>query len=807
MLKNYILIAWRNLIKHSSYTAIHILGLGIGFVAAFLIVLFIRDELSYDRFHTNIDDLYRLNFYGKMGDQEAHTSQAPGPAGPLFQSLFPEVEAACRIKTAGDFSVRVGDKAYRESRLAYADSSLFRLFTFAVREGSTSGALNRPGQVIINATTAKKYFGAENALGKTLVLDKIKTYTVSAVIEDLPGNSHFQFDFFLPMAENQDSYVENWGSTNYHTYFLLKPGTRVEALSSKMNESFREKFNLVLKQYLNSSLEEFTAQGNYARVELFPVRKIHLYSNLDDELAHNGNISLIYIFGLAGFLILLLAGINFVNLSTARASVRSREVGVRKSIGALNRDLTLQFLAESMLVCLLCWLMAMILVSVSLPWFNNLAGKSLEIGGLFNAEVLIPLVIIALVTGFTAGIYPALFLSALEPVKVLKGTLGLGLRKSKLRSGLVIFQFFVSIVLIIGSLSIYRQVEYIQNKKLGYTKEQVLVISDAYLLGNQLEAFKNRLKAMPPVKNLSVGAFLPVSSERNTTSIVLGNVPSPGNTFLVNNWWTDPDFLKTLEIELVQGRDFFRAFPADSQAVIINETLARFFGYPGENLEGQVIGLPRDSGKIVPYHLIGVVRDFNFLSLHHPIEPLAIFYGGTPDFITIRAETGQIQELLREIESGWNQLARGSPFTYDFLDDRYRQLYGAETKMGKIAFVFAFLAIFIASMGLLGLVAFTIQQRFKEIGIRKVLGASLPDLLSLVSKDFILLIGAAILFACPLSWWLVQQWLKRFVFRMDPGPGLFIGTALGTVLIALVIVGLQTMKAALANPVKSLRTE
>ena len=333
MIRNYIKTAWRSLLKHSYFTAIHILGLGIGFVAVFFIVLFIRDELSYDRFHANIDDLYRLNFYGKMGEQEAHTSQVPGPAGPFYQSLFPEVEAACRIKTAGDFSVQAGEKAYRESKVAYADSSLFRLFTFAIREGSASGALHRPGQVIINSTTAKKYFGSGSALGKTLVLDKVKTYTVSAVLEDLPGNSHFQFDFFLPMVENQDSYLENWGNMNYHTYYLLKPGSRVTALSSKMNERFREKFNLVLRQYLNSSLEEFTAQGNYARVELFPVRKIHLYSNLDDELAHNGNISLIYIFGLTGFLILLLACINFVNLSTARASVRSREVGVRKSIG------------------------------------------------------------------------------------------------------------------------------------------------------------------------------------------------------------------------------------------------------------------------------------------------------------------------------------------------------------------------------------------------------------------------------------------------------------------------------------------
>ncbi len=807
MLKNYFLIAWRNLRKHSSYTAIHILGLGIGFVAVFFIVLFIRDEWSYDRFHTNIDDLYRLHFYGKMGEQEAHTSQVPGPAGPLYQSLFPEVEAACRIKTAGDFSVQAGEKAYRESKLAYADSSLFRLFTFAIREGSASRALHRPGQVIINATTAKKYFGAGSALGKTMVLDKDKTYTVSAVMEDLPDHSHFQFDFFLPMVENQDSYIDNWGSTNYHTYFLLKPGTRVDALSSKMNETFREKFNLVLKQYLNSSLDEFIAQGNYARVALFPVRKIHLYSDLDDELSHNGNISLVYIFGLTGFLILLLACINFINLSTARASVRSREVGVRKSIGALKRDLAVQFLAESTLVCLLGWVAAMVMVLVALPWFNSLAGKNLEIARLFKPEVLIPLFIITLITGFAAGIYPSMFLAKLEPVKVLKGTLGLGFRNSKLRSGLVIFQFFVSIILIIGSLSIYQQVEYIQNKKLGYKKEEVLVISDAYLLGNQLEAFKNRLRAMPHVKNISVGAFLPVSSERNTTSIIRGTVPSPGNTFLVNNWWTDPDFLKTLEIEIVQGRDFSSVILTDSQAVIINETLARSFGYPGVNLEGQVIGLPRDSGKIASYHVIGVVRDFNFLSLHHPIEPLAIFYGGTPDFISVRAETSQIQELLRDIESGWIQLAPGSPFTFSFLDDRYRQLYSAETRMGKIAFVFAFLAIFIALMGLFGLVAFTIQQRFKEIGIRKVLGASLPDLLSLISKDFVFLIGAAILFACPLAWWLVQQWLKRFVFRMDPGPGLFIGTALGTILIALVIVGLQTMKAARANPVKSLRTE
>lgn len=807
MLANYINISLRNLRNHPFYGAINIIGLGIGFAAVFFIFLFVADELSFDHHQAKLEHLYRLNFFGKLGDQEAFSSATPGPAGPLFEKSFPEVEAACRIKTTGVFSVKHIDQAYREQHILYADSSFFNLFTARVMAGDARHTLGSPGQMVINASTAKKYFGSGEPIGQTLILDNNKAYRVGAVIQDYPENSHMKFDILLPMIDYQDSYIENWGSTNYHTYFLIKPGSSVERLSSKMNELFVEKFKEVLKLYLNSSWEEFTRQGNYARVELFPVEKIHLYSDLDEEIRNNGKISQVYVFSLVGLMILLLACINFVNLSTGRAAVRAKEVGVRKAIGAVRRNLAYQFLVESNLVCILAWVVALGVMLLLMPAFNSLSGKDIDFSRLFDPGVFFPMLLLIFLTGLLAGAYPAFYLAAFEPIKVLKGSFTSGAKKSALRNGLVVFQFFISVVLIISSLSVYQQVKYIQSRKLGFNKEQVMVISDTYLLGNNLESFKNSLHGLPQVKNLSIGAFLPVSQNRNTTSIINGRVANAANTLLVNNWWTDRDFIKTMEIDVIEGRDFSKDIISDSTAVVVNETLAKILGSATEPVVGRIIGLPREEGQIKDYHVIGIVKDFNFLSLHHTIEPLVIFDGGTPDYMCIRLETSEVQSLVKTIKSYWDQMAPGNPFTYNFMDERYERLYQSETRMGNISFVFAVLAVFIALIGLLGLATFTLQQRIKEIGIRKVLGASARGIIGLMTSDFILLIGLAIVFACPLAWLLMNRWLHGFAYRTDLSIWLFIGAGVGTLFLALIVIGLQTFKAAVANPIQSLRTE
>jgi len=780
--------------------------LSIGFAAVFYIFLFIKDELNYDLHHHRLDQLYRLNFFGKLGPQEASSSCSPAPAGPLFRQLFAEVEYACRIRGNGVFNVKRGNQVYRESKTFYADSSYFRLFSADLIAGDAGQALASPGKLVITRSMADKYFSEEEPVGQTLAMNN-KPYMVAAVVEDYPSNSHFEFDFLLPMLDLEDSKNEDWGSTNYHTYFKVRPNTSIISLTEKMNEAFVNKFTLVLKQYINSSWEDFISQGNYARMELFPVKKIHLYSDLDEEFKSNGSISQIYILSLVGLMILLLACINFINLSTGRASVRAREVGVRKAIGAVRHHLTLQFLIESALLSLLALVVSFVINWILLTPFNLLSGKNFQFSHLFNAGMVLPMLFITLITGFLAGTYPAFFLSSFDPIKVLKGSLTAGSKKSALRNGLVVFQFFISLVLIISSLAIYQQIQYVQDKKLGFNKSQVLVVHGISSLDKNMEAFKNTVKSLPTVKNVSVSESLPVAADRNTTSIVNGRIASSSNTILVNNWHTDQEFVRTMEMKIVEGRDFSKEIVSDSNAILVNQVLARMLGYPGEDIKGKVIGLPVNDGKILEFNVVGVVEDFNFLSLRHLIEPLAIFGNPWPNYMSIRLDTREIEGLLKSLRSSWEKMAPGIPFSYTFLDERYSRLYQTEMRAGKISFLSAVLAVFIALIGLLGLSTFTIQQRIKEIGIRKVLGASAQRIIRLMTADLMVLISVSIAFAFPLGWWMMNRWLNGFAYRTDLSLWLFVIAGISVLITALSVVAIQTLKAALANPVQSLRNE
>ena len=807
MLINYFKIAWRNLIKQPFYSFINIAGLGIGLLSVFFIFLYVKDELSYDQFHENKSQLYRLNFYAKLGEQTANTSESPGTAGPLFSKEFPEVESGCRVYTGyGDYSVKYELRAFRESSVASVDSTFADLFTMHTTAGNIKDALSHPGRLAMNVTTAKKYFGSSDPIGKTLTLENERPYQVAAVYADIPLNSHFQFNILLPLIDRKDVNEENWGSTNYHNYFLLRKGTDIPSLSRKMNNLFVDKFKIVLKQYLNLSWEEFLHQGSYARIELFPVEKIHLYSHLDGEIMPPGSSSQVYIFSLIGLLILLLACINFINLATARASMRAREVGVRKTVGALKSALAVQFLSESVLFSVLAGILGIAIMWILLPLFNQVAGKSLLFSLIFKPSIFVPIFLITMIAGISAGLYPALYLASLQPVKVLKGFASVS-KKSVFRNGLVVFQFFISMVLIIGSFTIYKQLKYVQDKKLGFNKNQVLVINNFYLIGKNNATFKQQLVSLPEVKSNSISNFLPGSDERNTSAIITGKVPNVDKTVLANNWWTDMDFLKTMEIGIVDGRDFDKSILSDSTGVIVNETLARSFGYPGESILNKSLGLPQDEGKIKEHHIIGVMKDFNFQSLHHRIEPLVLFNGGGQQYMAIRLNTQGLTSTIKKIEAMWKSLAPGIPFEYNFMDDRYNQLYQSEQKTGRVSFIFSFLAIFIACIGLLGLATFTIQQRIKEIGIRKVLGASTRGIIGLMSRDFVLIIGLSICFAFPLAWYLMHRWLQGFEYRTAMDAWVFIGTGIGILVMAILIVSMQSLRAAWMNPVQSIRVE
>lgn len=809
MFRNYLKIAFRNLFKYRFYSLINISGLTLGMICFLFIFLYVKDEWSFDRHFKDADRIYRLNFYAKLGGQVVNSSTSPKPAGPTFKEEIPEIEAFCRLRTFGNYVVHYDNQAFKEEKVVFADSTLFQVFSFKMLAGDPATALREPNSVVITKRIAEKYFGHADPIGKTLKFGE-EASKITGVMEDIPANTHFQFDFFRSLGGLNLTWDTEWGSTNYHNYYLLREGADPKALSEKAEEIFVSNFRPVLKQYLNTTWEDFLKAGNYVNIEFFPIQKIHLYSDLDEELGANGDVKYVYIFSIIGLFILTLACINFMNLATARSAVRAREIGVRKAVGALRSDLTRQFLSESTLMAFLAMLLAVGGLQLLLPYFNEVSGKALTLHSLLSPALLATAVALAGVIGLAAGSYPAFYLSAFQPVKVLKGGMA-SLRKGEkgagFRNGLVVFQFFTTTVLIIGSLVVYQQLRFIQEKKLGYDKENVLVLQDAHLLGDQLNSFKERMLKNPAVHSVTACDYLPATTESNTSTLIKGRKINPENTILVNHWWVDEDYVPTMGLKIVDGRDFSKEITTDTAAAVINETLAHSFGYPQQSVLGQEIGFPVDNGKVNARKIIGVVEDFNFSSLRNNIEPLVLFYGGYHGYLALRFETKDVEGLIKNTGRTWSEMAPGQPFAYTFLDERFNRLYDTETRISKIIGAFAFLAILIACMGLLGLATFTIQQRTKEIGVRKVLGASAAGIVGLLSKDFLKLVIIAIVFAGPLAWYLMHRWLEHFAYRVNIQWWVFLLAGVLAVVLAFLTISFQSIKAALSNPVKSLRSE
>ena len=542
-------------------------------------------------------------------------------------------------------------------------------------------------------------------------------------------------------------------------------------------------------------------------MEVTPLTKIHLHSDKIDELGANGDIRYVYIFGIIGFFILLIAGINFVNLSTARSINRSREVGVRKVVGAMKSQLIKQFLSESVIIATIALILAYGFMYLLLPFFNDLSGKLLTYSQLYAPSFILMALSLAVVTGILAGLYPSFYLSSFRPIKVLKGRAGANNRKSIFRNSLVVFQFFITTLLIVGTAVIYRQLQFMQNKKLGYNKEQVIVLNDAYALDNNIQAFKQRMLQDPSVSSATVTGFLPVPSSRNTSSYFRGRTPSQENTILLSNWFVDFDYIETMGMEIIKGRDFDESLKTDSTAVIINEELARQLAY--EDPIGEVISgyTSADSDDLEVFKIIGVISNFHYSSLRETIKPLALFYGESKGALSMRLQTDDMQGFINNMESTFREMAPAQPFSYQFLDERFSRMFETEQKLGKIAGVFAFLTIFIACIGLLGLATFIAQQRTKEIGIRKVLGASISNLVFLLCKDFGKLILIAFVIAAPISWYVMNMWLDDFAYATSVGLGVFLFAGGLILFMALLSVIYQAGKVALVNPVETLKWE
>lgn len=807
MLKNYIKTAFRSLRKNTGFTAINILGLSVGLATCLLIVFYVIDELSYDRFNEKADRIARVNFEIKFGGNNSKYAQSMAPLAQVLKSEFPAVEAAVRLQGRGGVHVKKNNENIQEDMMVYSDPGLFDVFTLPMINGNPATALVEPNCVVVTESIAKKYFNSVDVVGKTLVLNDTQNYKVTGVIKDIPKQSHFNYGFFLSMSSNGDSKETTWLSNNFNTYVLLKPGADFKKLNAQLPALMRKHINVELQSVIHLTMDEFEKAGNYFRMNLTPLTDIHLYSNRVGELGHNGSIQYVYILSAIALFILLIACVNFMNLSTARSSNRAREVGVRKVLGSPRSSLIAQFLIESILVTFISTLIAVVLAWVLLPLFNQMADKELAITVQSFIWLLPVMIAIALVIGGLAGFYPAFFLSAFQPVDVLKGKLSTGFKGGRLRSFLVVFQFSISIILIIGTLVIYNQLNYIQHKNLGYDRSQVLIVKNTGALGRQAKVFKQEIKQLPGVDNATMTGYLPTADYRNTSAVFQDPTLDQNRGILPQVWSIDEDYLSTLSIKMISGRNFSTQLQTDSSAVIINETAARLMGLKSP-LNNPIYRPMDNSGKSIKrFTIIGVIKDFNFSSLRDNISPVTLFLEEEHGALSIKVHTKNLPALLTQIQSKWKALAPNQHFAYSFMDQDFDATYRAEQRIGKIFIVFTSLAIAIACLGLFGLAAYAAEQRTKEIGIRKVLGADVSVIVAMLTKDFIKLVFIAILISSPLAWFFMQKWLQGFAYRVNFQWWIVALAGAGAILIAFLTISFQSIKSALANPVKSLKSE
>jgi putative ABC transport system permease protein len=808
MLKNYFRVAFRNLQRNKGFSAINIVGLAIGLATCLLIMAYVLDELSYDRGNKDAARIYRVDGDIKIGGNKFVCASSPGPMGPTLKQDWPEVEQEVRFRDYGGFRVRKGAQDIVEEKVIYADSTLFSVFTLPMIAGDPATALKEPRTVVVTATIARKYFNSTDIVGRTLVMNDNTNYKITGVIKDVPANTHFNFDFFVSLSESDESRDPNqWPNDNFNTYLLLKKGVDAKKLEARFNDIVDKYIGPLQGAIVHSSMKEFVKSGNYIRYSLMPLTDIHLHSNKVAELGPNGDIEYVYIFGAIAAFILLIACVNFMNLSTARSSNRATEVGIRKVLGSLRSQLVFQFITESVVVSCIAMVLALGIAWLLLPYFNQLAGKNIHPDLLSRPWMIPMLVAMVIFVGLLAGSYPAFFLSAFRPVLVLKGSIAAGFRTGWLRNSLVVFQFGISILLIVGTMVIYNQLSFIRNKKIGFNREQVLVVQNCYALGDQAKAFKDNVLGLAGVQGATMTSFVPTANQYNGETYFLNSSMDQASDINVQSWPVDDQYIPVLGMEMAKGRNFSKEFLTDSQAVVINEAAARLMGLP-DPVNHILYEMPHPAtAKPNIWKIIGVVKDFNFSSLREQVTPVVLVPRADQGSMAFRIHSHDVSGLVAEVEARWKKMAPMQPFSYSFMDSDFNALYKAENRMGAISICFSVLAIFIACLGLFGLAAYAAEQRTREIGVRKVLGATVTNIVTLLSRDFLGLVAISAVIAFPLSWWFMHQWLQGFAYRISIGWPVFGLAALLVTVIALVTVSLQAIKAAIANPAKSLKSE
>jgi putative ABC transport system permease protein len=808
MFTNYFTIAWRNLSKHKLYSAIKIGGFALGIAACLLIMLFIRDELSYDQHYPNKDRIYRVvGLFNDNGEVERDV-WFPAPLAGVLKQDYPEVELTGRINPselfgAGSNQIRradVQENSYEEG-FTYADQSLLDILQVPMIYGQRAHALNKPNTIVLSKSKADKYFPNENPVGKLMILnnDEKNPLTVGGIMEDFPPNSHLSYDFLITMTGREfwEGEQAAWNNSNYHTYILFKTKIDPAQLQNKLLSILDNYYLPSMRRNGVPDPENILAKASFY---LQPVTDIHLKSDgIHDNLTH-GDIRFVYIFGAIAAFILVIACINFVNLSTAKSANRAKEVGVRKVVGSLRSNLINQFLAESMLFSFLSFVAGILLALLLLPYFNSLAAKSLVFPWL-EWWLLPSIIAAAVVIGLVAGFYPALYLSAFKPIDVLKGKLSRGSKNSLTRSVLVVFQFTTSIILIVGTFIIYRQMNYIFHQKIGFDKDQVLLIQGAHTLGDKVQTLKNELLNLTEVRHVSISDYLPVKgTKRNGNGFWIDGRKNIDKDVSAQFWRIDENYLQTMGMKLVAGRNFSPQLASDSQAVIINQTMV------------QKLGLKNPLNQRIfnweAWNVIGVVEDFHFESLRDSIQPIVLALGNSPSILSVKINAGSdMQHLMQSVNKVWKDIAPNQPIRYTFLDESYARMYDDVQRTGRVFSSFAILAIIVACLGLYGLSSFMVEQRGKEIGIRLVLGASVQNIFSLLTLNFVRLVLLSFVIAVPIAWYMMQKWLEDFVYRTEVSPSIFLLAGLAALSIAILTISYQAIRAALTKPVNNLRTE
>ena len=803
MFKNYLKIALRNLRKHQAYSFINIAGLAVGLACCLLISLYVKEELSYDRYHAKADRIFKVVTDSRSPEKQSKFALTPAPLAETLIRDFPEVETTTRLFTFyGEGLVKYGEKRFNQPDIYFGDSTFSAVFSIPLIRGDTKTALARPNTVVLSETAVRKYFGNEEPLGKTLSLNDDFDVQVTGVMGDIPANTHFHCDFLISLTTTRMSRNPSFISNiNFHTYAVLRHGASPQMLETKFPEAIKKYAASQVAARFGQTYEAYTAAGNETKWALVPVTDIHLRSNREYEIEPNGNITTVYLFAAIAAIVLLIACINFMNLATARSASRAKEIGVRKVIGSNRLQLLRQFLTESLLLSFLALLAALVLVELFLPTFNQLAGKQIETSFFANAASIAILLGVTLLVGLLAGSYPAFVLSAMHPALVLKGSSPISPSGAWIRRGLVVFQFAISVALIAGTFIVHNQLGFVLNRQLGFEKEQILVVKRASVLERQRETFKQKLLQNPDIVNAATSTTLPGKLFGRSTYHALGSPAE--NTYAMHEIYVDENFLETLSITLSAGRNFSREFATDTSAVILNEAAAELFGWTDPL--GQSLTQPGDS--LWRANVIGVVKNFHFESLHKKIQPLVILHQPFYQYLSIRVRSENIAATVQAVEKLWREFIPQQPFEFSFLDQDFDAQYRAEQRTGKIFGIFAALAIFIACLGQFGLASYTIQKRTKEIGVRKVLGASIASIVGLLSKEFVKLVVIAMLIASPLAYIIMNRWLQDFAYRIDIGMLTFVLAGSVALVIALLTVSFQSIRAALANPADALRYE